>query len=112
MFRVYAPAARRVELIGEFNGWNGENSAMKNDGRGFYELFVPNACEGQMYKYRVYQANGRIVDKADPYAFASELRPGTASIIASLDKFKFTLFYLSGQIFYFFPPKIAPIKRT
>lgn len=90
MFRVYAPAARRIELIGEFNGWNGENSAMKNDGRGFYELFVPNACEGQMYKYRVYQANGRIVDKADPYAFASELRPGTASIIASLDKFKFT----------------------
>lgn len=63
MFRVYAPAARRIELIGEFNGWNGENSAMKNDGRGFYELFVPNACEGQMYKYRVYQANGRIVVK-------------------------------------------------
>lgn len=84
IFRTYAPSAKGIEVIGEFNGWNGENSKMINDGRGFYELFVPNAHEGQMYKHRVYQCTGRVVDKADPYAFKSELRPGTASIVANI----------------------------
>ena len=90
MFRVYAPSAWRIEIIGEFNSWCGENHSMNNDGRGFYELFVPNACAGQMYKYRIYQANGRVVDKSDPYAFATELRPGTASIITSLESYRFS----------------------
>ena len=57
----------------------------RQDDKGIWSLFVAEAKEGDMYKYRVTQATGRIVDKMDPYAFYSELRPNTASIITNLD---------------------------
>lgn len=85
MFRTYAPHARDIQVIGEFNDWKG--TKMKRiDTKGVYEVFVPNAKRGQMYKLRVHQATGRIVDKADPYAFYSELRPNTASIIEEVHR--------------------------
>lgn len=87
-FRVYAPKARRVWLICSHNGW--EPIPMDYDFSGFYALYAPGAAPGDMYKFRIEQADGRIVDKADPYGVQMELRPKTASIINRLDGFKFT----------------------
>ena len=88
MFRVYAPAAYQIEVIGDFNGWDGWNHRMNKINAGVYELCIPEARVGQLYKFRVYQQGGNVVDKADPYAFHSQLRPDTASVIARVDKEK------------------------
>ncbi len=90
-FTVYAPHAQSIQVIGSFNGWSCEDHMMKKiDDRGCWTCFVKGAKAGDMYKYRVTQATGRVVDKIDPFAFYSELRPNTASIIADLsyDKWK------------------------
>lgn len=87
-FRVCAPNALGVELIGEFNGWHGEMME-RLDEYGTYELTLPQVREGQMYKYRIHEPGGLIRDKADPYGFFAELRPGTASRTASLGDFEF-----------------------
>lgn len=85
-FALYAPAAQSAQVIGSFNDWNGEGHFMeKVDDRGIWSVFVPNAKEGDMYKYRIVQADGTSVDKMDPYAFYNELRPNTASIVVDLD---------------------------
>ncbi len=84
LFRVYAPAAQGVDVIGEFNGWNGGYHPMNRIDGGVYELCIPEARVGQLYKFRVYQQGGTVVDKSDPYAFYSELRPDTASIITRI----------------------------
>lgn len=90
-FRVYAPNAKKIQLIGEFNGWDGSRCEMKPEGSGgIHTALLPQARPGMMYKYRIFQSDGRVVDRADPYAFASELRPNTASIIVDLDSFVFT----------------------
>ena len=84
-FTVYAPHAQSIQVIGSFNGWSCEDHMMKKiDDRGCWTCFVKGAKAGDMYKYRVTQATGRVVDKIDPFAFYSELRPNTASIIADL----------------------------
>ncbi len=85
IFRVYAPSAYQVEVIGDFNGWNGWNHKMNKNNNGVYEIAIPEARVGQLYKFRVYQQGGNVVDKADPYAFHSELRPNTASVITRLN---------------------------
>ena len=79
-FTVYAPNAKSVEIIGEFNDWDGLNHIMEKvtDG-GIYSLFVENIQESALYKYRIETFDHQIVDKADPYAFFSEVSPGTAS---------------------------------
>lgn len=90
-FRVYAPNARKIQLIGEFNGWDGNRCEMKREGSsGIYTALIPQARPGMMYKYRIFQADGRVVDRADPYAFGTELRPNTASIVVDLNSFAFT----------------------
>ncbi|WP_143315346.1 1,4-alpha-glucan branching protein GlgB [Clostridium sp. HBUAS56017] len=90
-FTVYAPKAKGVQVIGEFNKWTGENYEMVNlDEKGTYTLFVPEAKEGMMYKYRIFQSTGVICDKCDPYGFFSELRPNTASYIVDLNNSLFT----------------------
>ena len=90
IFRVYAPAAWQIEVIGEFNGWNGQNHKMNKPCAGVFELCVPEARVGQLYKFRVYQQGGNVVDKADPYAFRSQLRPDTASVITRVsNSYKF-----------------------
>lgn len=87
-FRVYAPHAVRVTLIGEFNQWH--ESEMNVEGRGgIYSLKVKNAKPSHMYKYRIYNRDGSATDKADPYGFLMELRPCSASIVVDENNYKF-----------------------
>lgn len=90
-FTVWAPAARAVSVIGEFNGWDECKNIMEkvSDG-GVYELFVPEAREGHLYKYCITSQTGELLYKADPYAFSSEKRPGNASRIADINGFKWS----------------------
>lgn len=85
VFRVYAPAAYCVDVIGDFNNWQGCVHRMNKLDGGVFEVCIPEAKIGQLYKFRVYQQGGGFVDKADPYAFHNELRPNTASIITYVD---------------------------
>ena len=90
-FAVWAPKAKDVYVVGDFNGWNEEANRMERTGDiGIYELFVPEIGEGVMYKYMIISADDRRLYKADPYANYAELRPGTASIVADISKFKWT----------------------
>ena len=84
-FSVWAPHAQKISVIGDFNNWDDSKNVMKKDDTGIWTARIKEAKVGQSYKYRVIQATGEVVDKVDPYAFYSELRPNTASIIASLD---------------------------
>lgn len=88
VFRVFAPSAFKVSVIGEFNGWDDEWMTRK-DGGGVYELYSTKAKPGMMYKYRIYPEHGEPVDKTDPYAFKMELRPNSASIIVEENKYHF-----------------------
>ena len=85
IFRVWAPRADGVSVVGDFNGWNADASPMNriSDG-GTYELFIENLKEYDAYKFAV-KHNGKTVFKADPYAFHAETSPATASKIYSLD---------------------------
>ena len=83
VFRVYAPAALRVSLIGEFSDWKEIPMQKIYDGQ-FYEVLVPSAKEKQLYKYRIFKKDGSFIDHTDPYAFWSEKRPGTASALYDL----------------------------
>lgn len=88
-FTVWAPNASAVEVIGSFNDWNGYQHRMeKVSDRGIYSLFVPRLTDNYSYKYRIYTFDGQVKDKSDPYAFYSELRPSSGSIIYKLDGFK------------------------
>lgn len=85
-FTTYAPHALGIQVIGSFNQWSCVGYQMERvSEEGVYSLFIAGATVGDMYKYRVTQAGGRVVDKMDPYAFYSELRPNTASIITNLE---------------------------
>ena len=88
LFRVYAPSASHVAVIGEFNGWTDTDMKPIHDGQ-FYECRIEDARPGQMYKYRIYRPDGGSLDHADPYAFYSEKRPGTASIIYDMKQYQF-----------------------
>lgn len=87
-FAVWAPSAKRVSLVGDFNYWNGSTNPMRCLGNsGIWEIFIPGLTVGTKYKFEIKTQAGDIVLKADPYAFYSELRPGTASIVTSVDNF-------------------------
>lgn len=88
-FSVWAPRAKSVYVIGEFNNWNETEYPMRkfSDG-GIYDIFIPGVKEGQLYKFLIISQNGEKLYKADPYANAAELRPGTASKVTSLDGYK------------------------
>ena len=82
IFRLYAPNAKEVFLIGDFNAWDMKKSPMQKIHEwGIFELFVPGAKLHQSYKYTFYNAWGVLVHKADPYAIFAEKRPLTASVI-------------------------------
>ena len=84
-FAVWAPHAKSVKLIGEFNNWDGRNHEMSRlEPLGIYELFVPGIVEGTTYKYLIDGADGNLHYKCDPYGFSAEMRPGTASKVADL----------------------------
>lgn len=88
LFRVYAPRAKKVTIIGSFNHWHDEEMQCQGRG-GIYTLCVPNAKIGDLYKYRIYHQDGTRTDKADPYGFSMELRPCSASIITDLSAYCF-----------------------
>ena len=90
-FAVWAPQAFGVAVIGEFNDWHGHRHMLqKHSDSGIWELFVPAASAGQLYKFRVTTADGRVVDKTDPFGFAAEIPPRTASRITDLGKFRWS----------------------
>lgn len=89
VFRVWAPNAAEVRVIGDFNGWNGERHPMQKDEKsGIWSIFIPGIKHWDMYKYEICTSTGSIVAKADPYGFYSELRPGTASKVVSLEGYE------------------------
>ena len=88
VFAVWAPNARRVSVVGDFNGWDGRRHPMRrHPGAGIWELFVPALGEGSRYKFEIVgQEGGLLALKADPFAFEFEVEePRTASVVASLD---------------------------
>src|SRR4029077_4048704 len=89
-FAVWAPSAKRVSLVGDFNHWDGRVHPMRARGSsGVWELFVPELGEGAIYKYEIIGPNGNMLPlKADPYAFRAELRPATGSVVVDLDTYK------------------------
>ncbi|MEG1888980.1 MAG: 1,4-alpha-glucan branching protein GlgB [Lachnospiraceae bacterium] len=86
-FAVWAPHAKAVNLVGDFNGWNEESHPMQREKGGVWCIFIENLSEGALYKYRIETQEGESLYKSDPYAFYSELRPKTASIVYSLDHY-------------------------
>ncbi len=87
-FRVYAPNAKDVKLVGEFSDWQ-EYHMYPCEMQGVWQAFIEDAKVGQMYKYVVYTKDETRVEHCDPYGFAMELRPHWASIITDLDGYKF-----------------------
>jgi 1,4-alpha-glucan branching enzyme len=89
-FAVWAPNALRVSVVGDFNQWDGRRCPMRPRGAsGIWELFLPGLAPGDLYKYEIKSRfNDYQVVKADPYGFAMELRPGTASIVWDLDRYQ------------------------
>ena len=90
-FAVWAPHAKSVSVIGEFNGWDAAADRMeRQEPLGIYTVFVPEAKDGQMYKYCIETESGELIYKADPFANYAELRPGTASRITDVSHLKWT----------------------
>lgn len=90
-FAVWAPNAKAVYVIGEFNEWNTKANPMERvGGIGVYETFIPGVKEGELYKFFIEGANGEKLYKADPYAGAAEMRPGNASKTTDVTKFKWS----------------------
>ena len=86
-FAVWAPNALRVSVVGDFNGWDGRMYPMeKHEESGIFELFLPQARPGDLYKYEIKLKDGLTYLKADPFANAAQLRPETASVVANLKR--------------------------
>ncbi|MDB5511914.1 MAG: 1,4-alpha-glucan branching enzyme [Enterovirga sp.] len=87
-FGVWAPNARRVSVIGDFNSWDGRRHPMRlRHDAGVWELFVPGLTSGERYKYELVGADGSRLEKADPVAFAAEKPPAQASVTARMPDF-------------------------
>ena len=85
-FAVWAPNARAVSVVGDFNGWDATAHPMQNLGdAGIWEAFVAGVEIGHRYKYELVGADGRAVQKADPFAFATEVPPRTGSVVHRSD---------------------------
>ena len=88
-FAVWAPNADRVCLAGDFNGWNNFNKPLEKIGStGVWYGVFDDIKEGDLYKYAIFDKNRNVVLKSDPFAFYSELRPDTASIVRDISNFK------------------------
>ena len=88
-FAVWAPNARRVSVVGNFNGWDGRRHPMRFRAEcGVWELFIPRLGEGELYKYEILGKDGRLQAlKQDPFAFFCEQSPGTAAIVYDLSRY-------------------------
>src|SRR5260370_18562848 len=85
-FAVWAPSAKRVSVVGDFNRWDGRTHPMRARGSsGIWEIFVPELNEGAIYKYEIHAPSDKILPpKPDPYSFRSELLPNTGSVVPRL----------------------------
>ncbi|MBT3752779.1 MAG: 1,4-alpha-glucan branching enzyme, partial [Thiotrichales bacterium] len=89
LFSVWAPNARRVSVVGNFNQWNGDSHPMNlNYESGIWELFIPTIEAGTIYKYEIVSSDGYLLPlKSDPFAFFAEEPPRTASIVYNLENY-------------------------
>jgi 1,4-alpha-glucan branching enzyme len=85
-FAVWAPNARNVSVLGDFNSWDGRLHQMALGGSGIWYLFIPGLQDGTAYKYEIKNQAGHPYEKSDPYGFQQEVRPKTASIVTDLTK--------------------------
>ncbi|KMK50749.1 glycogen branching protein [[Actinobacillus] muris] len=84
-FSLWAPNAQRVSIVGDFNFWDGRRHPMRfHHSSGIWDIFMPNAKAGTLYKFEILDKNGQIRLKSDPYAFAAQFRPDTASVASGL----------------------------
>ena len=90
-FAVWAPCAMRVSVVGDFNNWDPDACPMQVlETSGIYERFIPGIKPGELYKFAITTQTGKVIFKADPFAQYAEYRPGTASITAFNDTFRWT----------------------
>ncbi|MCC5896521.1 MAG: 1,4-alpha-glucan branching enzyme [Phormidium sp. BM_Day4_Bin.17] len=89
-FAVWAPNARNVSVLGNFNSWDGRKHQMAKRGNGVWEIFIPEVAVGTPYKYEIKNYDGHIYEKSDPYGFQQEIRPKTASIVTDLDSYEWS----------------------
>ncbi|MGB7412905.1 MAG: 1,4-alpha-glucan branching enzyme [Thermosynechococcaceae cyanobacterium] len=86
-FALWAPNARNVSVLGDFNNWDGRKHQMRKGETGIWELFIPELGVGTSYKYEVKNDAGHIYEKSDPYGFQQEVRPKTASIVTDINDY-------------------------
>jgi len=87
-FAVWAPNALRVSVVGNFNHWDGRQHPMRGCTGGIWEVFIPELAQGEVYKFEIKSRhNDYLVEKADPYGFAAEYRPKTASVVWDITRF-------------------------
>jgi 1,4-alpha-glucan branching enzyme len=87
LFSVWAPNARSVSLVGDFNFWDGRVNPMRSLGSGVWELFVPGLTYCERYKFEIHTLQGEVFLKTDPYGYAQEMRPLNASVVAKIENF-------------------------
>jgi 1,4-alpha-glucan branching enzyme len=91
LFSVWAPCAKRVSVVGNFNQWDGRRHQMRCLGNsGVWEIFIPGIGQGEIYKYEIKTPQNQLYVKSDPYAFYSEPRPHTASVVYNIDTYKWS----------------------
>ena len=89
LFRVWAPNARSIAVVGHFNGWDSLVHQMRVLGSsGIWELFIPGLVEDELYRFKIRTANGEMLEKSDPFQFFAENRPRTASVIRNLQRYE------------------------
>ncbi|MEM0979766.1 MAG: 1,4-alpha-glucan branching enzyme [Cyanobacteria bacterium P01_H01_bin.58] len=86
-FALWAPNARNVSVLGDFNHWDGRKHQMRLMDNGIWEIFIPELGVGTSYKFEIKNDAGHIYEKSDPYGFQQEVRPKTASIVTDLDAY-------------------------
>lgn len=89
-FTLWAPAAKIVYIVGDFNDWNKDKGIMEKDSLGFWHAYIENAGIGNFYKYLVIGADGKEAYRSDPVGFSNELRPNTASVVTDLGDYEWT----------------------
>jgi len=87
MFCIWAPNAKSISIIGNFNSWDGRHHPMQKRLGGIWEIFIPNIEEGEIYKFEIRTQQGHIYEKSDPYGFLHEIRPQNGSIVSKLNNF-------------------------
>lgn len=89
LFGVWAPNARRVSVIGEFNNWDGRRNPMRLlENSGIWEIFIPGLKDNDRYKFEIKTSNGEVIQKSDPYGKFAELRPSTTSLVFDINNYE------------------------